>query len=98
MTTQPSFTIRPFRPEDLPRLRELTAICFDGVSIDQNIERLFGKIGGVPWQERKCAHIEDDCAADPSGVFVAEVEGEVVGYISSRLNRRWRIGWIANLG
>ncbi|MBI3948278.1 MAG: GNAT family N-acetyltransferase [Armatimonadetes bacterium] len=91
------FTIRRFRPDDLPRLRELTAICFNGVSIDQNIENRIGAIAGIPWQERKAAHVEDDAAADPDGIFVAERDGEVVGYISGRLNRKWRIGWIANL-
>lgn len=93
----PMVTIRRFRPEDLPRLKELTAICFNGVSIDQNIERKIGKIAGVPWQERKAAHVEEDAAADPAGIFVAEADGEIVGYISGRLNRRWRIGWVANL-
>ncbi len=89
--------IRGFRPGDLARLREITIACFDGVSIDQNIEREHGLIAGVGWKERKAAHVEDDCAANPEGVFVAEVGDEIAGYISCRLNARTRIGWIPNL-
>ncbi|NLC56277.1 MAG: GNAT family N-acetyltransferase [Armatimonadetes bacterium] len=89
--------IRGFQPEDLPRLRELTIQCFDGVSIDQNIERELGTIAGIGWQERKAAHIEEDCRVNPAGVFVVEVQGDVVGYISTRLNPSTRIGWIPNL-
>lgn len=91
------YTIRRYRPEDLPRLREITVDCFQGVSIDQNIEKRFGPIGGVDWKKRKAAHIDQDCAANPEGVIVAEVEGEVAGYITTRLNHETRIGWIPNL-
>ena len=37
--------IRPYRPEDLEALKRITAICFEGVSIDRNIEERFGRIG-----------------------------------------------------
>ena len=40
--TTPPFTIRPYRDEDLPLLRAMTVEAFQGVSIDQNIEREFG--------------------------------------------------------
>ena len=45
--------IRPYRPEDLQALKRITAICFEGVSIDRNIEERFGQIGGRDWQFRK---------------------------------------------
>ena len=41
-----AMNIRPFRPEDLPILREMTVEAFDGVSIDQGVEREFGLING----------------------------------------------------
>jgi ribosomal protein S18 acetylase RimI-like enzyme len=91
-------TIRPFRPQDLPRLQEITAQTFGPVSIDRNMERLLGPFGHGDWSTRKVAAIADDCGAQPDGVFVAEDEsGEVIGYVTTRLNPTSRIGWIPNL-
>lgn len=90
--------IRPFCPEDLDRLKEITAICFDGVSIDRNIEEKFGPIGEQDWRFRKLRHIDADVAGDHArGVFVVEEDGQVLGYITTRLDRDSRIGWIPNL-
>lgn len=89
--------VRPFRREDLPRIREITIACFDGVSIDQNIEGLLGIVADLPWQERKAAQVEEDCRLNPEGVFVAEVGGEVAGYITSRMQTSTRTGWIPHL-
>jgi ribosomal protein S18 acetylase RimI-like enzyme len=88
--------IRSFRESDREKIREITAKAFDGVSIDQNIERLFGPIGGKRWYERKIKDIDDDCDVNPEGVFVAEIEGEVVGYITTRVDREAKIGRIMN--
>ncbi len=89
--------IRTYRDSDLERVLEITVLAFDGVSIDQNIEAKYGRIGGRSWEDRKRWNIEDDIRANPSGVFIAEVDGKVVGYITTRLNPRSRIGWIPNL-
>jgi ribosomal protein S18 acetylase RimI-like enzyme len=43
------------------------------------------------------AAIADDCRLQPDGVFVAERAGEVIGYVTTRLNRAASIGWIPNL-
>ena len=77
--------------------QQITAICFEKVSIDKNIEDRFGCIGDVGWEERKMSHIDDDAAANPDGIFVAEVDGEIAGYITTRLNLSTRIGGIPNL-
>lgn len=89
--------IRPFRPSDRDALIEVTKLAFDGVSIDQNIERLYGTINGVGWAARKASHIESDIATDPSGIFVCEVHGRVAGFITTRCDRRTLIGAIPNL-
>ena len=88
--------IRPFRPSDLETLKTITAICFDGVSIDQNIEQLHGLIHGKDWRWRKKRHIDDDAAVNAAGILVAEVDGQIVGYISSRVDPATRIGGIPN--
>ncbi|MFW6161940.1 MAG: GNAT family N-acetyltransferase [Planctomycetota bacterium] len=89
--------IRPYRSDDFDALVALTRVAFDGTSVDQNIERLYGVIGGLSWQERKARHVESDVTADPAGILVFEAEGEVVGYVSCRAHPRTRIGWIPNL-
>jgi ribosomal-protein-alanine N-acetyltransferase len=90
-------TIRPSRPEDLPRLQEITVASFENVSIDRNIERDFGFVAGRDWRERKARDVALDCEAQPDGVFVAEEEDAVVGYITVRLDAFSGIGRIPNL-
>ena len=90
--------IRTYRPDDLERLKEITSICFDGVSIDRNIEEKFGPIGDRDWRFRKLRHIDADVAGDHAHcVFVFDEQGEVLGYITTRLDRDSKIGWIPNL-
>jgi ribosomal protein S18 acetylase RimI-like enzyme len=89
--------IRSYRPSDLESLRSLTEEAFHGVSIDQNIEKQFGTIAGHDWRWRKARHIDADVAANPEGVFVAEEDGEVLGYITTRVDREAGIGQIPNL-
>ena len=61
--------IRAYTNSDLEPLRQITAICFDGVSIDQNMEKLFGEIAGKDWRWRKMRHIDADAAANGDGIF-----------------------------
>ena len=67
------------------------------MSIDQNIERMFGAIAHTGWQQRKCCHIDEDVRAHAAGIFVAEEDGEVVGYITTRLDRQAKIGYMPNI-
>ena len=90
--------IRAYAPTDLPRLQEITAQTFGPVSIDRNMEQKLGGFGQGDWRGRKVAAIADDCRAQPDGVFVAEdARGQVVGYVTTRLNLVSAIGWIPNL-
>jgi len=89
--------IRPYREEDRETLKQLTAAAFEGVSIDRNIEEQFGLLNGTDWAWRKVRHIDADCDANPSGVLVAEEGGEIIGYITSRIDRATCMGWIPNM-
>ncbi len=89
--------IRPFQPSDLPRLREITVEAFEGVSMDQNAERLFGEIQGHGWQWRKARHVDEDVARDAAGVFVVVEGDEVLGGISTWIDEEAGIGHIPNL-
>jgi ribosomal protein S18 acetylase RimI-like enzyme len=92
-----SFTIRLYRPDDLARVCAITIEGFDGVSIDRNIEAGFGPVGGRGWGERKAREVAHDCELQQDGIFVAEVGGEVIGYVTCRLDEFARIGRIPNL-
>lgn len=90
-------TIRPMRPEEVERIVEITLASFEPVSIDRNIEREYGLIAGTDWRARKARDVRRDCEVLPQGVFVAEIEGAIVGYISTRLDPATRVGHIPNL-
>lgn len=90
-------SIRPFQPADLSRVQQITIDSFEGVSIDRNIETRFGLIDGKDWRERKARDVTTDCQVQPEGVFVAEEDGQVVGYITTRIDRFTSIGRIPNL-
>jgi hypothetical protein len=81
-------TIRPFQTSDLDELKRITIEGFDGTAIDQNVEKQFGVLGGHDWRSRKARHIDEDCAANPAGTFVAEEDGKILGYITTLLDSR----------
>ncbi len=92
--------IRSYQPGDLPRLKEITVICFEGVAIDRNMERLFGEIGDHDWRWRKLRHIDQDVAgahADGVWVYEDETSHEVMGYITCRVDQGSKVGWIPNM-
>ena len=95
MTSKVEF--RPYRAADLPALHELTMEAFDGVSIDQIIERRYGLLGDSDWKTRKAGHIDDDVRRDVDGMFVAEQDGQIVGYITTWRDVVAGIGHIPNL-
>lgn len=89
--------IRPCQSSDLDELKRMTIEGFEGIAIDQNVEGQFGLLGEHDWRWRKARHVDEDVAANPSGVFVAEDDGKVLGYISTRLDREAGKGRIPNL-
>lgn len=90
--------IRQFREADREAIKTITAICFEGVAIDHAMEERYGLIDGKDWRYRKVRHIDADIAANAAGIFVAEEEGQVVGYITTRIDQDTKVGGIPNLG
>src|SRR5579863_6580639 len=89
--------IRPFHPEDIDELKRITIEGFEGTAIDQSVEQCFGVLGNRDWRWRKARHIDDDCVANPSGVFVADEDGKILGFITTLLDRQALKGRIPNL-
>jgi ribosomal protein S18 acetylase RimI-like enzyme len=92
-----TFAMREFRSEDLETIKRLTVESFTGVTLEQNVEQALGILNGHDWRWRKARHIDDDVAANAAGVFVAEAQGRVVGYITALLDREAGKGRIPNL-
>ena len=93
-----SYSIRPYQSDDLEAIKVITLAGFAGVSLDHALEeKLGGELAGHDWRWRKARHIVDDVAVHAEGIFVAKAEGEVVGYISTALDREAGKGRIPNL-
>ena len=90
--------IREYQETDRRDLKEITIICFKGVSIDENVEERFGQIAGKNWAWRKERQMDDDIAVNPNGIFVAEEDGKPIGYITTRVDQVTKVGRIPNLG
>src|SRR5206468_7047048 len=89
--------IRLFRSGDLDSIKQLTVESFEGVTLEEDVERVLGVLKGHDWRWRKARHIDEDVMANRDGIFVAEAEGRVVGYITTRLDRESGRGRIPNL-
>lgn len=89
--------LRLYRPEDLPAIKRLTVDSFSGVTIEENVEQALGILNGRDWRWRKARHLDEDAAANPSGIFVAEAQGRLVGYITTRIDPEAGKGRIPNL-
>jgi ribosomal protein S18 acetylase RimI-like enzyme len=89
--------LRPFQSSDLEELRRITVEGFEGIAIDENVEKALGVVGKHDWRWRKARHVDEDVEANAAGVFVAEEDGKILGYISTRLERETGKGRIPNL-
>lgn len=91
------FNIRACRPDDLETLRQLTVTAFEGVTLEQNVEQALGILAGHDWKWRKARHVDDDAATTSGSIFVAECDGTIAGYISTRIDQASGKGRIPNL-
>jgi ribosomal protein S18 acetylase RimI-like enzyme len=89
--------IRAYRASDLPELRRITIESFGSVALEQMLEHKYGIWNGRDWKARKSDHIDDDVNACPEGCLVAERDGEILGYITIRMDRLNAKGRIPNL-
>ena len=89
--------IRRYQPADLESIKRLTVASFPGVTLEQNVEELLGVLHGHDWRWRKARHIDEDVAANAAGIFVAEADGRMIGYITTRVDHEAGKGRIPNL-
>ena len=89
-------TIRPIRDEDIGKILQITGEVFESSSVDARIEKMIG-VGGANWRTVKCETVKKELIANPEGCFVAEIDGEVIGYISTFINETASRGTVANI-
>ncbi|MEI6423440.1 MAG: GNAT family N-acetyltransferase, partial [Lentisphaerota bacterium] len=86
--------IRTAVASDLNEIVELTEKEFRSASIDAKIEDM---IGGTPWIQTKALVLKAELEKNPDGCFVALMDGELVGYITTAVVSIASRGVIANI-
>ncbi len=90
--------IRGLRSEDQAAVEAITAEAFRGVSIDEVIEQRFGPLRPLSWQTIKSTAVGAEVREQAATCFVAELDGEVIGYITTAVSQRTSTGRIPNIG
>lgn len=89
--------IRGYRPADAVRVKAITVEGFEPVSIEAGIDRAWPGLLPVSWGERKWRAMQPELAGHPERCFVAELEGEVVGYVTTTIVPEHTVGRIPDL-
>ena len=89
--------LRPAGPGDVAAMAAITAEVFESASIDAKIEGLLGRGGPAGWAELKAQGIARDVREHPNACFVAELDGRVVGFVTSTIDRAASRGRIVDL-
>ena len=89
--------IRDFKPDDLPQVIDLSlrawAPVFESIraSMDEDVYRSQYPDG---WRKSQSDAVELTCSSDEIKTWVAEVDGDVVGFSSAKTDRSSRMGEI----
>ena len=95
--SDPSINIRPFRPDDLDKLQAIRHLAFQ--TVFQSFREIVGpQIAGVALknvEQEQADQLAEICRSDsPEKVFVAECDGNPVGFVSISLNSGQQVGEI----
>ena len=90
--------IRGLRLEDQAAVEAITAEAFRGVSIDEVIEQRFGPLRPLSWQTIKSTAVGAEVREQAATCYVAELDGQVIGYITTAVSQRTSTGRIPNIG
>jgi ribosomal protein S18 acetylase RimI-like enzyme len=105
IATRDSTTLRQAREEDLPRIMEITCICYEPVydsfiSIigEELYEEVIRKPAGLTWKQRKEKKIRGLFEKHSEWVWVLDDGNEVIGYVTFGLTPDKNLGDIDNNG
>jgi ribosomal protein S18 acetylase RimI-like enzyme len=89
--------IRTYRSSDAASVERITCDVFAPASIDAAIDRTWPGLMAAPWSVRKWAAMQSEVGQHPERCFVAEVDGQVVGYVTTTVNAEHGVGRIPDL-
>lgn len=93
-----TFTIRPARDEDLDRVAEIARSAW--IRIHDSFRRILGEelhaVLCADWADRKEGEIRRFWRDHPEGMFVVERDGDVLAFVTFRMDEGTRIGTIGN--
>ena len=84
--------IRRAKESDLDRIYEINLVAWKEMSTAYMMEQKYGQIGPKPANVWRAEGLRMACAGNMDRVFVAEIEGKVVGYAMYMLDEERRIG------
>lgn len=90
-------TIRAAREEDVEPIGQIVREIWN-IGFEYNFEQKFGQVGGVPWYDRTVPAIVSSVKGNLPGVLVAEIGGEVAGFMSYRAQEDRKLGTIGYNG
>lgn len=93
----PQVIYRRAEPGDAEAAAQLAAQVFAGVSFDYLVEQRWGLLNGTTWRERKMWQVREEVEAEPHSAIVAEADGELIGFVTTRFESRSAVGRILNL-
>jgi ribosomal protein S18 acetylase RimI-like enzyme len=88
-------TIRSYREADEPHLVRLSLQAWTPVHDwmrDVMGEEIFGRLCGDDWRRQQQADVEKTLRDEKSEVWVAEVDGEVAGFVSAVVDANTHLG------
>jgi len=92
-------TIRPARDEDLPRMKEIAVQAWQPIYADYEArmgDELFSLLHPDDWKDEKASQVADHFQGWPEWCLVAEVNGQIAGFITFTLDADRKIGEIGN--
>ncbi|GAH38498.1 unnamed protein product [marine sediment metagenome] len=92
-------TIRPARDQDLPRMKEIAVQAWQPIYADYEArmgEELFSLLHPDGWKDEKASQVADHFQGWPEWCLVAEVNGQIAGFITFTLDADRNIGEIGN--
>ena len=89
--------IRRYRRRDRDAVLRITETSFGGFCLDTNMDDHFGHVANTTGQERKRDAVDYDLHRNSEDAIVAELDGEVAGFVCTRIYRDLSIGHVANL-
>ena len=95
----PDKVLRPFEPEDLPRLCEIAIAAWKPIYEHweaQMSPEMFAAAVGPDWRAEKAGQIEQFCTDYPHWCLVTEIDGIIVGFITWVIKRDRSLGEIGN--